>query len=146
MLVTVEDLTDTLEWTPDADELRLVSATLEDLSDLAVFHGSAAWTTPQNTPLGVKRLILKAARRFLRNPDGYTTSKAGDETVGWSDRDPNLGNAQFTPDEVKMLKTWGRKPTIVSVEVYHSSQKASEDICLQVIGGKPFPYYAADPW
>jgi len=33
----------------------------------------------------VRTLVLRCAARYMRNPDGYVTSRAGDETLTWSD-------------------------------------------------------------
>ena len=82
----------------DADERREAEGALADLSWDAQSIGSAKWTTPVNTPQSVKNLIVRAAARHMKNYEGYTQSRAGDETVQWAEQD-TPGTATFTRDE-----------------------------------------------
>lgn len=141
-LATVAELASGLEWVLSDDEERLATATLEDLSDDARAYGSESWVDPESAPHQVKRLVLRVARRFMRNPDGYVTSRAGDETLSWADQGEHMGTARFNDDERKMLARLAGKGSIVSVALYHGSARVTHDPYVPTVGGKPFPYYA----
>ena len=98
---SMEDLLARLDWELGPEELRIAESALEDLSDDARFYGNANWT-PVSAPRVVRTRVLRAAVRYLRNPDGYIQSRAGDEIVGWAPR-KNTG-AEFTQDEIAELK------------------------------------------
>lgn len=106
MLVALPDLEARLPFVLDEDETREATGALEDLSFDAQAIGSALWTDELNTPTAVKNLILRAAARHMKNYEGYTMSRAGDETVQWQDQD-TPGTATFTEDEKQMLRTMG---------------------------------------
>jgi len=101
-LATVDDLQDRLDWVLDEGEQGVATGALEDLSDDARFYGSSSWDST-NAPRQVRSLVLRAAARFMRNPDGYTQSRAGDETLAWADRGEDAGSAFFTKKEQQML-------------------------------------------
>lgn len=103
-LVTTEELADRLPFTMDADEVREAAGALEDLSDDARHYGKEVWSEPDKAPRQVKNLILRAAVRHMKNFDGYTQSRAGDEAVSWTDRGEDAGSAYFTEREIKMLR------------------------------------------
>jgi hypothetical protein len=147
-LATMDELTARLDWTLDADEQRAAVGALEELSEQAIYHGKPTWDR-FSVPRLVKNVVLAAAARYLRNPDGYTQSRAGDETLVWTDRGHDAGTAYFTEREIKMIRStagntgfgsapvtaWGpqRKPLIGYVPVQG--------------GGDPFPMYSSDePW
>ncbi|WP_412076899.1 hypothetical protein ACLF6K_17440 [Streptomyces xanthophaeus] len=114
---TLDELRDRLDWELDADELRIAAGALEDASDLAATYGRE-W--PEATaPRLVRTLVLKSAARYLRNPNGYTQSRAGDETLAWSDaHGRDAGSVYFTREEIRLLEELaGRKRGIVSVAV-----------------------------
>lgn len=118
MLVDISELTARLPFTLDEDETREANGALADLSFDAQTLGSAGWTTPENTPQAVKNLIVRAAARHMKNYEGYTVSRAGDETVQWQEQDV-AGQATFSKDEKQMLKQMGGKvPFIGGVGVY----------------------------
>ncbi|MFE7553213.1 hypothetical protein ACFU6J_35050, partial [Streptomyces gardneri] len=52
----------------------------------------------------------------MRNPNGYTQSRAGDETLAWSDaHGRGAGSVYFTREEIRFLEELaGRKRGIVS--------------------------------
>lgn len=144
---TLEELEARLEWTLDDGERRIAQGALESLSDDARFYGRA-WLNAQSAPRQVKNLVLKAASRFMRNPDGYTTSRAGDETLAWTDRGENSGEAEFTEREIKALKAMAGQGGIVSVPTYAwNSRKSSGPVYVPVSGypgEKAFPYFASE--
>jgi len=92
------------------DRTSIAESALEDLSEDARHYGSPAWTDPQNTPAIVKSLILRAAKRYLVNTDGFEQSRSGDETVGWGNvtKDEQAGSAHFAPAEIAQIEKAGR--------------------------------------
>lgn len=142
-LATLAELAEGLEWTLSDEEERLATATLEDLSDDARHHGSEKWFDSQVAPQPVKRLVLRVARRYMRNPDGYVTSRAGDETLTWADQGERMGSAFFNEDEVKMLRSWAGKGSLYSVPIYNgSSRTTASEYVPDSDGHKPFPFLA----
>lgn len=106
-----------LDWTLDAGEQNVAESALSDLSDDARFYGSSRWDS-ETAPRQVKSLVLRAAVRHMRNPDGFVQSRAGDETIQWSDGGEDAGTAHFTEREEKMLAAMaGRGTGLVSVNV-----------------------------
>lgn len=144
MLVALDDLTARLPFTLDEDETREANGALTDLSFDAQTIGSATWTDATNTPQAVKNLILRAAARHMKNYEGYTVSRAGDETVQWQEQDV-AGQATFTKDEKQMLKQMGGKtPFIGGVGVYAYGKNPVPKVGLVPTSGSPFPLYASD--
>jgi hypothetical protein len=117
-LASVTELQLRLDWTLDQGEQSMAEAALADLSDDARFYGSARWNS-DTAPRQVKSVVLRAAARFMRNPDGYTQSRAGDETIMWNDSaGQDAGTAFFTEREQKILASLaGRGNGLVSVQV-----------------------------
>lgn len=115
-IAILDELTARLEWTLDAGEEAVATGALEDLSDDARYYGSQSWTA-LTAPRQVKSLILRAATRYMRNPDGFITSRAGDETVTWTDQHENAGSPHFTDHEQKMLASLANKSRITSVPI-----------------------------
>ena len=114
---TVPELQARLDWELDAGEQGVAQGALEDLSDDARYYGSASWDSG-NAPRQVKTLVLRAAARFMRNPDGYLQSRAGDETLIWGDRGHESGSAYFTDKEQQQLaQLAGKNQGFYSVEV-----------------------------
>ena len=112
---TLIELQGRLEWTLDADEERAATGVLEDLSAWARHYGRN-WDA-LTAPILVKTLVLGAAARFMRNPDKYTTSRAGDETVGWTDRGAEAAAQPFIPSEIVALKALVRPVAFGSVSM-----------------------------
>jgi hypothetical protein len=115
-LASLSDLTDRLEWTLSDEEERVALGALEELSEMARYYGRPSWDEV-TAPRLVVNVVLAAAARFVRNPDGYHTSRAGDETLGWSDRGHDSGTAYFNDREVKMIRSLAGASGIVSVPV-----------------------------
>ena len=118
-LASLDDLLARLDWELDEVEQRVAAAALEDLSDDARNYGISTWT-PITAPRTVRTMVLRAAVRYMRNPDGYVQSRAGDEIVGWAPR-KDVGAAQFTEDEKDELRDLGRrgsKMQVVGTYVY----------------------------
>lgn len=115
-IATLADLQARLDWELDLSEEGVAQGAIDDLSDDARFYGKSTWDST-TAPRQVKSLVLRAAVRYVRNPDGYITSRAGDETVQWAENS-DAGTAAFTEQERKMLaQIAGRGSGIVSVQL-----------------------------
>jgi len=141
---TLEELQERLEWTLDSDEERIAEAALEDASELARSYGRD-WVDAATAPRLIRTLVLKACARFMRNPAGYTQSKAGDESVMWSDRgDTALGEVYFTKGEQKMIaQLAGRTDGLSSAPItaWKSTITDNGTVPDGTISGKNFPLY-----
>ncbi|MFG1602851.1 hypothetical protein [Actinoplanes sp. NPDC049265] len=143
-------MTQRLDWALDPDETRIAAAALEDASELARSYGRD-WDTA-SAPRLVRTLVLKACRRYMNNPNGYTQSRAGDETLGWSDAaGENAGTVYFTEEEQKLLRGLaGKSPSLASVPIsaWESQREAPVGVVPVAGGGKPFPLFSdeVEPW
>ncbi|MEU3045801.1 hypothetical protein ABZ705_04570 [Streptomyces sp. NPDC006984] len=148
---TLDELKARLDWDLDDDELRIAAGALEDASDLAAVYGRD-W--PEATPPRlVRTLVLKSAGRYMRNPNGYTQSRAGDETLAWSDaHGRDAGSVYYTREEIRLLEGLaGTRPTLTSVVVsaWDSRPRPVRAGLAPVdYDGAPFPLFASDegPW
>ncbi|QMP84487.1 head-to-tail connector protein [Streptomyces phage Endor1] len=145
---TLDDLKARLDWELDADEVRIAGGALEDASDLAAHYGRA-WDEAA-VPRLVRTLVLKAAQRYMKNPDGYTQSRAGDETLAWNDAaGENAGTVYFSDEEIKLLRSLaGKQPGIYSVPLtaYKTKLRADEGRVPVDYGGDTFPMFADGSW
>lgn len=147
---TLEELQNRLDWELDENEERVAEAALEDASILACGIG-IEWTD-LNVPRLVKMLVLKACARYLRNPQGYTTSRAGDETVTWADKaGEDMGTVYFTHDEKRLIEGLaGKRNGFMSAPIAVWKTKATVDNGWRPIvgGGKDFPMMqmGGGPW
>jgi len=148
---TLDELKARLDWTLDADEERIATSSLEDASDLARGYAGRDWTS-STAPRLVRTLVLKACKRYMTNPQGYTQSRAGDETLGWNDtQGENAGTVYFTGDEQKMLaELGGRKTGLVSAEITAWNGRIHRGPGYVPAAGssKQFPLFAdeVEPW
>lgn len=147
-LVSVEELAARLPFVMDDDEEREAEGALEDLSDDARSYGRATWLTQATTPRQVKNLVRRAAARHMKNYDGFTTSRAGDEAVGWTDRGEQSGSAYFTQSEIKLLRGLSGRGGFASVPLSgYQDTRGAVGYVPAAGGGDPFPMYAGDgPW
>ncbi|WJN62709.1 head-tail joining protein 1 [Streptomyces phage phiScoe15] len=145
---TLDDLKARLDWELDADEVRIAGGALEDASDLAAHYGRA-WDEA-NAPRLVRTLVLKAAQRYMKNPDGYTQSRAGDETLAWNDAaGENAGTVYFSDEEIKLLRSLaGKQPGVYSVPLTAYKTKLPDGTGYSPVdyGGDPFPMFADGSW
>lgn len=144
---TVDELKARLDWDLEPDEERAAAGALEDLSEWARYHGRN-WTK-DNAPRLVRSIVLSAAARYMRNPDGYTQSRAGDETLAWTDRGHESGSAYLTRNEIESIKRLARPATFGTVVVSAWGPQRSRPSAgyVPTPGGAPFPYYAGPgPW
>lgn len=161
-LATVDDVQARLDWTLDTGERSVADGAITDLSDDARFYGSNSWISTA-VPRQVKNLVVRAAARFMRNPDGYITSRAGDETIAWTDRKEDAAVATFTKQEQDQLAELGgnTRAGITSVQLVafgptrnHTPRYVNpftrdvhspgEDVIWVESDGKPFPYPVED--
>ncbi|MGW6745415.1 hypothetical protein ACWGDX_32535 [Streptomyces sp. NPDC055025] len=89
----------------------------------------------------------------MRNPAGYTQSRAGDETLGWSDaHGRDAGTVYFTREEIRLLEgIAGQKPGLASVVVSSWGTKLRPRNAGRVpvdYGGDSFPMFSDEvsPW
>lgn len=80
----LEEVEDRLDFVLDEAYTKMALAALEDASEMARNYGRTNWPDNQ-CPRFVKTVVLNVVARYLRNPDGFVQSRAGDETVIWSD-------------------------------------------------------------
>lgn len=141
-LAKLDDLLARLDWELDDSERRIAASALEDLSDDARRYGSTGWVSEAAAPRGVRTLILRAAVRYMRNPDGYIQSRAGDEIVGWAPRKEAVGAAEFTSAEKDEIKDMARRnSTLQTVGTYaYMAPGASQRHC----GHVPVHYHGKD--
>lgn len=151
VFATLPELQARCEWDFDSGEERIAQGALEDLTADALYHGNPRWTD-LTVPPYVKTLVLKAAQRYMRNPDGYEQSRAGDETVAWGQRsDQEAGSASFNEKELAAIRALVRPRVFgsVNVQAYGTRLGRSQTGYVPVAdGSKPFPYYASQdgPW
>jgi hypothetical protein len=150
---TVEDVQAGLEWTLSASEETLCTGALTTLSGDARFYGRE-WFDRSDAPYQVHNLVVKACRRYLRNPDGYITSRAADETVTWTDRRQEAGEAHFTDREIEQLRSLGGNESQIhsaQLSAYGPRKNVQEGyvpVARDVGREKPFPFFSDDesPW
>ena len=99
---SIDDVKRRLEedTTPQMDSM--IQEGLRDALDLCQEYGNSTWD--ENTlPERIGRLCAKAVARWIRNPDGFAQSRAGDETLMWQDQE-RPGEVHFTEDEIAMIQ------------------------------------------
>ncbi|MFE9924271.1 hypothetical protein ACFYQA_22615 [Streptomyces sp. NPDC005774] len=153
---TLEELKARLDWTLDADEERVATSALEDASDLARMYSGRDWPDTASAPRLVRTLVLKACKRHMNNPSGYTQSRAGDETLAWSDdQGEDAGTVYFTRDEQAMLaEIGGKRRGLWSAEVTAWNSRSRPlaagmvPVTQPAPDAAPFPYFAdeVEPW
>lgn len=152
-LATLDEITARLDWDLDEKEREVAAGILDDASDLARFYGSTSWTDAATAPPIARMLVRSAVVRYMKNPDGYTQSRAGDETVAWTDKDREAGTIHFTEKEIKQLTAAAGKLHIGFGTVPIFAHNPRRHLCdepgyVPADGGKPFPLYPDEdgPW
>lgn len=84
----------------DADR-SVAQGVLEDASNLARHYGTS-WPADTAPPL-VKSIVLSAAMRHMRLIEGVITSRAGDETLTWTDLQEQTGTVFLDHEQKAML-------------------------------------------
>lgn len=156
-LAAIGDLLERLGWEEDDPDVGIAQSAIEDLSEDARYYGSASWTDETTCPRQVRSLVLRAAKRYCSNHEGFNTSRAGDETVGWSDKAPQVasgGTPEFSKKEQDILREIAGNVNsgFYSTEVagWGSPDRKVQNKGVSVPvddGSKPFPLYANEgPW
>lgn len=163
-LASIEELTVRIDRELDDRETAMAQAALADASELARFYGRN-WLSAGQAPRLVRTLVLRAAKRLMSNPEGYVISRAGDETLGFSDKtgSENYGTVYFTKDEQALLAELGGRSGSLSTagitaygtrrnwECYTGHRRSGYDDEGRVpvdYAGRTFPLYCSDdgPW
>lgn len=149
-LVTLDEVKARIDWTLDEGEERLTQGALDDLSEDARFYSGQEWEIAADAPPRVKSLILRATVRFLRNPEGASQSRAGDETLAWDNRrNEKAGSAYFVDDEIAELQqvNSGLKPGFGTFGTYAWTQGGGpRDLTIGTVPphGDPLPWIAKE--
>lgn len=142
-LVSFEDASSRLNYRLSEIEQKVLAGAITDASDLARAYGAPAWTA-QTVPFGVKAIIYNALRRFMANIDGVLLSRAGDETLQWSDLRARTGTVFFdAEDQARLREAAGTSRRVWSVDsfAYDASRARPDSNMVPVAnGGSPFPF------
>lgn len=140
------------DWTFDDDEERVALGYLEEATDLARAYGRFDWTAAI-VPRMVKNIVISAVRRYMRNPEGYTTSRAGDETVAWQEQGDVAASIFFSKSEIKLIRSLAGTTGLRSAQAtaWGPVRKGPEAYTVPVSGWpgeEPFPYFSdpTEPW
>lgn len=148
---SIDELKARLDFDLEPSEETMAEAALQDLSDDARYYGNKDWPLAAVPPF-IKRLILKAAVRYMRNPDGYMVSRAGDETIQWAeDKSGDAGTAHFLKEEIEAIKelVYGKRGLhSVGVIAYGSTKQPSIPGLVPTDYKGVFPLFSddQDPW
>lgn len=122
----LQDLEDQLDFDLDEQAQRQAVAKLQLASDYAAHYAGIEWQESR-APRIVKSIVLNVVERYMRNPDGYTQSRAGDETLMWDDNS-GKGPFHFTDEEKEILQNLGRvNPGLYSVQTFQHSNRPLPD-------------------
>jgi len=147
--VELEELEKRLEWALSDQEKLVAQAALDDLSVDAADYGVASWSA-LTAPANVKRIILAAATRYMKNLEGVIQSRAGDETLIWPEVE-GMGSATFTADEVRRITETAMGGPVqfgtIPVEQYGTCYvDKSIQYVDSIDGSRPFPWYQEKSW
>jgi len=145
---TVDELAARLDFEMSPKERSMAEGALDDASMLVRAHGKN-WPDAVTAPYLAKTITLSAAKRYMANPDGFITSRAGDETVGWDEQGEQAGSVYLTAAEIKLLTRIVRPNGLVSVPVIaYGPTRATEDVPGYVPAegsiNSPFPYFSSE--
>ena len=141
---TVQELQARLEWTLSDAEVGVAEGALDDLTIAAREYGRYTWTELQHPP-AIKSMILTAAARFMRNYEGFSESRAGDETLGWKGGSVEPGTAEFTKTEIKRIKRLASAPAFGTLTTYTwgTTKATREDLMANALH-KSWPWVHPD--
>lgn len=107
----LDDLKLSVEWTLSPEQERIAQWAINSLSLEAAYLASVAWTTPEPPPI-IGLQVVKAASRWVRNPDGLSQDRVGDMTIGRPYGSVEIHSSPtFTPDEAKLIKSYSGATT-----------------------------------
>ena len=138
---TVEELQARLDFTMTEAERGVAQGALEDLSIDARTYGRPTWQ-PLTAPALVRSLVLRAAARFMRNYDGYSESRAGDETVGWQETGRQADTAEFHPREIAQLQALKGQTGFgtLGITVWGNQRNVYDEIWVRDDNGRDIPF------
>lgn len=146
-LASVDDLEILMKRTFSGADLDQAEMVLSSVSAWARSVSGQAWSVSSDVPSDVKYVVLAAARRSLRNPDGVTAESMGPFSKSY-DRPPT---DFFTPAELAILKRYRPKAsrgltTIGFTRGEEANPKIMRHYLLFDGVGDPLPYWAdGDP-
>lgn len=114
----LSDLQNRLDFDLSEDPLLEMSATsaLVDASNQARFYGED-WPVFALPPL-VKTIVLNACARYMRLIEGVITSRAGDETLTWTDLREKTGTVFMDEaQQLQLRQLAGKTPVFRSVPI-----------------------------
>ena len=143
-LATAEDVIRRLEEEPTERMQQMIEEYLEDASDTARFYGSQDWTD-EECPAEARRIVAAAVARYIRNPDGFTQSRAADEMLGWNETD-EPGAIKFTANEIARLQRLAPLPMAsmgtIQVSAWGSGSAPRDEYVPWAGTNTPFPFIA----
>lgn len=146
---TLDDLEGRLDFDLTEAESRMAQNALEDASDMVRDYGRT-WPDPFTAPRTVRTVVLAACVRYMKNIDGYVSSKAGDETITWSDLRSEMGAVSLNDREIKLITKLAGRSGLASAPMvaWGTKNTAPEGYVPTEGGGKAFPLYTSDtsPW
>lgn len=150
-LVTLEAVQKGLDWELSDEEKGIAENAIEELSDDARYYGLSGWVDPDRTPRPVLSLVRRAVVAYMKNYEGFTQSRAGDETLVWDGQGENAGRPYFTSEEQKRLRSYRQKGgglSTVSVVAYGNRRSTAVGLVPVSDGTRPFPLFASSdgPW
>lgn len=134
-LATVDDVAARIEEDITPALEKLIVSALEEASDLARYYGKE-WESEEDAPPTVRRIVAAAAARWVRNPDGFSQNRAGDESLSWHEVKYDPGTIYLTDLEVERIQ---RLVTPVKLPGFGSIQ-------MQAWGGTPASDEIRVPW
>lgn len=144
-LAQLSDLEDRLEFDLEEAEQRVAQAALDDLSAEAIDLGRQ-WTMA-DVPGGVRKAVLAAATRYMRNLEGVIQSRAGDETLVYPEAIADeMGSPHFSKREVELIVSFAIGPggfgTIPIVAWSEGPTPVSGMVRPADGSGDPIPFFA----
>lgn len=141
LLADPADVANAIPWELEDQEEYVLKEAIDTLSEDARFYGLATWVDVDSAPRHVSRMVGRAASRHMMNPEGYVTSRAGDETVSWAESD-TAGVAAFTKREIEQLRSYRSSPGLMSAPMvlYGKGDRRTVPPVPVDDGTKRFPY------
>lgn len=138
----LEDLQDRLDFELDEVQMRMAIAALEDASEDARGYSGINWQD-HLAPRWVTSIVLRVCADYMRNPDNFITSRAGDETVSWADA-KGKRSLHFKDYEIERLRACGKRNTIGSIGTYawRSGTSVPNGFVPTDPPGDLFPFFA----
>ena len=144
--VTVTELEARLADMEITDAMRSVMAgVLEDASNLARFHGKD-WAI-EEVPGVVRSIVLNAAMRHMRLIEGVVTSRAGDETLTWTDMRELTGTVFLDEEQRNTLKALAGKGKRMWSQQITGWSSTEDTVPWKLFTAQGVQYFATDdPW